>query len=424
MGFIQNFDTVAKTPQRKVVLELVESALASIQAPTVVGKQFQRKGNLLTIADKEFDLSAYDRVFVVGFGKGSGEVCKLVEQTLGDTLTGGYVIDNVEQSFSRLEFTLGTHPLPSQQNINFTQHVLDELQHLSEKDLVIVVICGGGSAMFEAPHTVSLETLTGVSKALLSSGATISEMNVIRKHLSQVKGGGFAKHLYPANIVSLMFSDVPGNDMSVIASGPTVKDTTTMDDVRSILQKFSISEEVIKPTDFQDTVTDDKYFQNVFNVIMVSNMTALKAMEAKAAELGYKPRIYSDKFQADAKVAGEQLIRETQDGEILLVGGETTVKVKGNGKGGRNQTLVLAALPFVGEKTIICSFDSDGMDMYHFAGAIGDRITNETAQKLGLDEKAYLDDDNSYAFFEKTGDGIYTDKVASNVSDLMIVFKG
>ncbi len=424
MGFIKNLDTLAKTPQRKIVLQLVEEALASIQAPTVLAKNFIRNENLLTISDQEFDLASYDRVFVVGFGKGSAGVCKIVEKTLEDKITGGFVIDNVEESFTKLEFSLGTHPLPSQQNIDFTKKVLDNMTNLGEKDLVIVVICGGGSAMFEAPHSVTLETLTGVSKALLASGATISEMNVIRKHLSRVKGGGFAKHLFPARIVSLLFSDVPGNDMSVIASGPTVKDTTTMDDVKSILSKFSIGEEVIKPTDFQDTVTDDKYFQNVCNFIMVSNMTALSAMQKKASALGLRPRIYSDHFQADAKAAGEQLIKEVQDGETLLVGGETTVKVKGHGKGGRNQTLVLAALPFVGDKTIICSFDSDGMDMYHFAGALGDKQTRETAQKLGLDEKTYLDDDNSYAFFEKVGDGIFTDKLESNVSDLIIVFKG
>jgi glycerate-2-kinase len=223
-----------------------------------------------------------------------------------------------------------------------------------------------------------------------------------------------------------MFSDVPGNDMSVIASGPTVKNTTTMDDVKSTLEKFHIkSGEGLQfsDRDFQDTVTDDTYFANVSNFIVVSNMTALKAMEKKAGELGYKPRIYSDHFQSDAKVAGEKLMQEAQDGEILLVGGETTVKVKGHGKGGRNQTLVLAALPYVSGNIVICSFDSDGADMYYFAGALGDSKTIETAKNLGLDGKSYLDDDNSYEFFEKTGDGIYTDKLESNVSDLMIVAK-
>jgi glycerate-2-kinase len=282
--------------------------------------------------------------------------------------------------------------------------------------------------MFEAPHTVTLETLTGISKALLASGATISDMNIIRKHLSRVKGGGLAKHLFPARIVSLMFSDVPGNDMSVIASGPTVKDTTTMDDVKNTLEKFQIKSGengvAFSDADFADTVTDDRYFTNVSNFIVVSNMTALKAMEKKAAELGYKTRIYSDHFQSDAKVAGEKLLQEAKDGEILLIGGETTVKVKGHGKGGRNQTLVLAALPFVTQNTIICSFDSDGADMYYFAGALGDTKTVETAKNLGLDEKAYLDDDNSYEFFEKVGDGIDTGKLESNVSDLLIVYKG
>lgn len=423
MGFIKNTETLAKTPQRNVVLQLVEQALASIQPHTVLDTQVQRHGSLLTVVDQEIDLGAFNRVFVVGFGKGSAGVCKIVEEKLDDTLTGGYVIDNVAENFQKLQFTQGTHPLPSQQNIDFTKNVLEKMSGMSEKDLVIVVICGGGSAMFEAPHTVSLETLTALSKALLASGATISDMNILRKHLSRVKGGGFAKHLYPARVVSLMFSDVPGNDMSVIASGPTVKDSTTMDDVTRTLETFHIDEKIVTINDFEDTVTDDKYFVNVSNVIMVSNMTAIKAMQKKSGELGHTARIYSDHFQGNAKEVGEALIRETADGEILLVGGETTLKVKGKGKGGRNQTLVLAALPFVGENTVFCSFDSDGMDFYHFAGAIGDKVTLEKAKELGLDEKAYLDDDNSYEFFEKTGDGILTDKLASNVSDLMIVAK-
>lgn len=423
MTFIKNADTLFITPQRKVILELVETAYESIQPHNVLQKNVVRNGDLLTISDQEFDLSAFERVFIVGFGKGSAGVCKIIEEKVGDKVHGGYVIDNVEEKFAKLEFTLGTHPLPSQQNIDFTKNVLEKLSGLSEKDLVIVVICGGGSAMFEAPHSVSLETLTGVSKALLASGATISEMNVIRKHLSGVKGGGFAKHLFPSRVVSLMFSDVPGNDIAVIASGPTVKDTTTMDDVKSILAKFTINDTVIKLTDFEDTVTDEKYFTNVTNFVMVSNMTALEAMQKKAGELGHTARIYSDKFQADAKVAGEELIRETADHEILLIGGETTVKVKGNGKGGRNQTLILAALPYIKQGTVIASFASDGTDFYYYAGAIGDNETLKKAEKLGLDAKALLDDDNSYEFFQKTGDGIYTDKLESNVSDLIIVAK-
>nr|MBP9719459.1 DUF4147 domain-containing protein [Candidatus Levybacteria bacterium] len=168
MVFIKNTDTLSKTPQRKVVLQLIEAALSSIQAPTVLSKNFLRNENLLTISDQQFDLASFDRVFVVGFGKGSGEVCRIVEETLGEKLTGGYVIDNMEGTFRKLEFTQGTHPLPSQQNIDFTKNVLEKMTGLTEKDLVIVVICGGGSAMFEAPHTVSLETLTALSKALLA----------------------------------------------------------------------------------------------------------------------------------------------------------------------------------------------------------------------------------------------------------------
>lgn len=421
---IKNFDELAKTPQRKIVLEIINAALEAIQPHNVLEKNISLKDSLFTIQGKTYDLRLFERVFFIGFGKGSAGIAKVLEDTLGDTLTTGYDIDVIHQDFSKIEFTLGTHPLPSEQNLVFTQHALDGLGKLTEKDLVLLVVCGGGSVMFEKPYKINLGTLTMVNKALLRSGATISEMNVIRKHLSSTKGGGLAKLLHPASVAGLIFSDVPGNDLSVIASGSTVKDQTTLQEALDILEKYHLTNELpLTKNDFTETPKEDMYFDKISNILVLSNLTALHAMEEKAKEFGISTKIHSDRLQADAKETGKYLIEQTVPGEILLVGGETTVKVTGTGEGGRNQALVLASLEHLDDKTVIASFDSDGWDYFHFAGAIGDEQTKKKAREMGIEPSAFLANDDSLGFFAKVGDGIDTGMLESNVSDLMLVYK-
>lgn len=420
MAYIKNFDQLATSPLRKVVLQLIETALASIAPLQVMNTHFRLQDSVLSIQNKQYDLSKYQRVFVVGFGKGSSGICKYIENTMGEKLTGGWDIDVVDETFSKILYTKGTHPLPSSTNVNFTENVLAHFYDLSEKDLILVVICGGGSALFEAP-TIPLPRLDAVNKELLKSGATISEINMVRKHLSKVKGGGLAEKLYPATIVGMLFSDVPGNDMSIIASGPTVMDKTMLSDIEEVMKKYSLTS--VQKEDFVETPTDEKYFSNVVNLIMVSNRTALSAMSEKVKELGYRNVILTDRLQGDAKKIGKILLSETREKEILLAGGETTVHVTGNGTGGRNQTVVLGALPFLEENEVIAAFDSDGWDFTTFAGAIGDKQTTEKVASMGLEIKSYLDNDDSTTFFQKVGDGIETGKLESNVSDLFIVAK-
>lgn len=423
MGLIKNFDQLANTELRKKALSLVEAGLQAIEPQEVLQKNITCSNDILKIHTEEFNLKNYKRIFLVGFGKGSSGISKYLEELLGDKLTKGFDIDVVDETFKKIEYTKGTHPLPSQQNILFTQMVLEELADLTDEDLVIVVICGGGSVLFEA-STLTLEQLSQVNSVLLKSGATISEMNVIRKHVSKVKGGKLAKKLYPATVVSLLFSDVPGNDLSVIASGPTVPDTSTDVDVKAILDKYHMTEAMrLSPNLFSPTASDERIFKNVHNILVVSNKTSLDAMQKKAEELDLTVKVLTDRLQGDAKELGKYLIDQAKSGQVLLAGGESTVHVTGKGKGGRNQALVLASLPFVVDGTIIIAFDSDGWDFYGFAGAVGDTETIAKGQKLGLDQKAFLDDDDSYAFFEKTGDGIDTGKLESNVSDLFLVIK-
>lgn len=422
---IKNFDALNKTPQRKICLDLIEAALSSIQPQNIIQKNFSLKENVLTIQDKIIDLKQFERVFLLGFGKGSAGLSKNIENILGNLLTEGYVIDLEPEQFSKIEFTLGNHPLPSENNLSFTKKTIEKLSNLTVKDLVIIVIAGGGSALFESPYKIDVEKLIEVNKSLLLCGATITEMNIVRKHLSMVKGGGLIKPLYPAVIVSVIVSDVPGNDLSVIASGPTVKDETTKKEALEILKKYNLFEKLkLTEDDFIETPKEDRYFENTTNILMLSNQTALNAMKEKAKELGFDAKIISDKFQAEAKIAGKELIDKTASNQILLAGGETTVKVLNKtGLGGRNQELVLAALEHLDENTTIASFDSDGWDNTEFAGAIGDLDTIRKAKELAIDPKDFLENNDSFSFFQKTEDGIITGRLPSNVSDLIIILK-
>lgn len=425
---VQNYDRLAITPARKVVLDLIEHGLAEIQPDEVIAKNIHLNDNILQIEEQTFDLTYYERIFIIGFGKGSARNSQIIANTIGDRLTQGYVIDTVPNPFEgnpKMYYTQGTHPLPSQANINFTKKVAEDFSGKeSEKDLILVVVCGGGSALFELPFKHSLEEQTAIFKAMLEAGTNIKDMNIVRKHLSQVKGGGLAKILYPGTVTSLIFSDVPGNDLTTIASGPTEKDPSTIDDVFSILKTYNLEDKLnLTRDDFTETPTDDKFFQNAHNIFILSNLTILHAIEEKAKSQGIQVTIFSDKFQGESRESGISLIHATPPQHLLLAGGETTVTVRGGGKGGRNQEVVLGALEVLDDKTIIASFGTDGQDNSEHAGAIGDMSTIQKAEAKNLEIREYLDNSNSFAFFEKVEDAIITGKLPSNVADIIMVYR-
>jgi glycerate 2-kinase len=425
MGLIKNYDDLAITPERKIVLDVVNAGLEAIQPDHIMNKNFSLTDNQLKVLHKTFDLQNYEHVYLIGFGKGSAGITKLIEEKLGDSLTEGYCIDVREEHFNKVQFTLGTHPLPSQENIDYTKQVIEKFSSLTEKDLVLVVICGGGSVMLAHPQNISLEQLTDVNKALLHAGMDITKMNTVRKHLDTVKGGGLAQILHPATVASLIFSDVPGNDLSFIASGPTVKDTTSIADAFALLDEYKIREQIHLSDDvFIETPKDDAIFENVHNCIMVSNVTALDAMKDEALHQGVHVLNHSDRVQGDAHEVAERLIEATKPGHLLLAAGETTIKVEGEGgKGGRNQELVLSTLLTIDEGTVIVSIASDGQDNTDHAGAIGDGEARKIADEKEVDIHAYLEKHDSYTFFEKTGQAILTEKLPSNVADLFVVYK-
>lgn len=418
---IQNFDDLAITPQRKTLLEIIEAGLAAIQPEENFSKTVKFENDVLSILEDTYNLNDFEHVYLIGFGKGSAKNSKLLEDMLGEKLTEGYVIDTRGETFNKIQFTEGTHPVVSQQNVDFTFKIMDRFSKMTERDLVLVVVCGGGSAMFEHPHSVSIEQKIEIEKALLKSGADIIEMNKIRQHLSDVKGGGLAQILYPATIATLIYSDVPGNDTTYIASGPTVKADSTKEDAMELVTKFGIPD--ITPEVFINNPHDNKYFEKVKNHIVLSNLTALNAMKAKAEENNISANIYSDKFQGEAKDASIEFMNQQNGPGMLLAGGETTVTAKGEGKGGRNQEAVLSALSNLPDNTLLTFFDSDGWDNSEAAGALCDSETKKKTQEQNINALDFLEKNNSFPFFQTIQDAIMTGRLPSNVADLMVVWK-
>ncbi|OGM89556.1 hypothetical protein A3J77_00985, partial [Candidatus Wolfebacteria bacterium RBG_13_41_7] len=332
----------------------------------------------------------------------------------------------------------GTHPLPSIRNVKATKKIIELAEKAGKDDLIISFICGGGSALLCGSQK-ELRASREIFNKLTNAGANIIELNTIRKHLSEVKGGGLAKIAYPATVISLVVSDVFSGDLSMVASGPTVYDKTTKKDAKKILKKYQ-SKEVRLPniwkSDFQilETPKDKKYFKKVKNVLFVSNREPITAMVKKAKKLGLSAKIYSYNLKGEAKNSLNPLISLLSRGKIsgaALAGGETTVILgKNPGKGGRNMEAVLGALAmlihnseFRIQNYVLLSVASDGKDNTEAAGAIGDILTINKAEKLKLDLKKDLKRHNTFEFFKKTRDLIFADKKTFNVSDLMLILK-
>jgi len=449
---IKNFKSLALSKERKIALEIIEEGLKALDyEKTLHGlngfitdiarintdtprmdtdlKRINTDNPRISVLDP---CSSVGDVYLVGFGKGSAKIADILRKKI--KFKEIYVIDVKGRYF------LGTHPLPSRKNFLFTQKLVKRFQgKLIKNDLVIVLVCGGGSAMLVYPK-IDLKKYIQVNQELLKSGANIYEMNTVRKHLDLVKGGGLLKIFYPATVVSLIFSDVPGNDLSFIASGPTVKDKTKIADALRIIKKYKLKS--IKKEDLIETPKEEKYFQRVKNILVLSNLTALRAMKEKAESFGFKAKILTDNLKGDVENVAKFLFSKIKKNKenILICGGETTVKVKGKGKGGRNQELVLWFLkylttnkhgynvgvnPYLYQRSavVIVSLNSDGWDKTEFAGAIGDKMTIEKAKKLNLDIDKFLENNDSFNFFKRVKDGIVTGRLPVNVADLILVWK-
>lgn len=421
---IKNFDKLANTELRKDALMIVEAGFEAIQTRDVIEKSIFLKEEVLKIKDQEFDLEKFSSILLFGIGKGSFEAVGALEELLGQRVSKGIVIDVQGGQLKRVKSVIGTHPIPSQKNVDATKEILNLLKPADEKRLILFVIAGGGSALLTAPFKISVEKKGQILDELMKANADITELNIVRKHLSEVKGGRFAKLAFPSRVVSLIFSDVPGNDLPTIASGPTVLDSTTSDQAEQILRKRGVWEKLnLDGLEFSETPKEEKYFSQVTNILLQDPSSAVVAMEKKALELGWKTRVLGIGLKGEAVEFGASLLSQARPGEALLASGETTVNVVGDGVGGRNQHLVLGNLRKVRPDQVIIAAASDGHDHSESAGAIGDGTSLERAKEKGLNLDEFLSRADSFEFFQSLGDSIQTGLLESNVADFFLVLK-
>ncbi|MDP2598355.1 MAG: DUF4147 domain-containing protein [Candidatus Liptonbacteria bacterium] len=429
MRKIKNFDELAKNDARRAALEIAEAGLEAIDTRKVLHDTVKLNGNTLSVASNDFSLEKIKRFLFVGVGKCTLDAAAALEDILGDKISSGVAVDvkTAENEFKKIKSFRGTHPLPTQANVEAAEAVVGILGNLTKDDLVLFVISGGGSTLLCLPEDMGCREEASIIQAMIRAGAKIQEINTVRKHLSLARGGYLAKYAFPAQVVSLIFSDVPGDDIQFIASGPTVMDTTTIEDAGEILARYNILNTCgMEKCGLIETPKEDKYFENVHNVLTVSNSLALAAMKTKAEELGFAAMICTSCLKGEARDVGLAITKELHAAgpkTALLYGGETTVTVRGRGRGGRNLELALSAMRDINEGELVMSVASDGIDNGPFAGAICDTMTKKAAVEAGLALEDFLRDNNGYPLFEKIGNYLMTGDTGSNVSDLMIAVK-
>jgi glycerate 2-kinase len=422
---IKNADVLGTTPLRRDALAILEAGYQAVLTDRVIREEVFIEGDFLSIKGRRVALSDYERVLFIGIGKCAVDAATVFEEILGDYLTDGIVLDVKEGSFARLRSRVGTHPFPSEENIAHTKEILGLLKGVTERDLVLVVVSGGGSALFTLPYGVTYDTLRIIVAALWKGGATINEVNTVRKHLSEVAGGHLARAAFPATVISLIFSDVPGNNMEMIASGPTVRDSTDITDAEAIITHYRVLEETGLPDiAFLETPKEQHYFDRVLNVLLVTNQRALLAMKEKATALGYHAEITYDALEGIASEVGAQFATANVPAHsCFLFGGETTVMIRGDGKGGRNQEFALGAVPTILDGRVIVAASSDGWDNSDVAGALVDAGDRKRALERGITPEQYLNNNDSYHFWSAVGGAIMTGKTGVNVADLYFIIR-
>ncbi len=419
----KNIFEIGTNPLRLEALEILAQGVFAALPENIIKKKVKYKKDYIYFDKLKINSKKYKRVFIFGIGKASFHSALALKNILPKTEQTIILDPSLEKDIKTkdIEAYKVSHPFISLKNIKISQYLSKIAKSLKKEDLAIFVISGGGSASFEDLN-IDLKTHIKLTEDLFKVGATIKELNIIRKHLSKVKGGGFAKMIYPARIVSLILSDVIGDDLSTIASGPTVLDPSTKDQALAILKKYKL-EKKYKSLKFLETPKDKKFFKNVSNILILTNKDSLLAMKKQARKFNWQVKIISDKLKGEAREIGQKLLKKAKKGFCLLAGGETTVTIKGDGKGGRNQEVSLGGLKILKKGEILISLASDGHDNTDFAGAIADFEVKKIAKDLNLDINEYLDDNNSLNFFKKTRSLIKTDYTGTNIADLFIVLK-
>jgi hydroxypyruvate reductase len=445
-------DSPTTMDHNRHTLDLIRAALDAASPGRAVRRHFSLEKQILQVGEDAYDLAAADRLVVVGAGKAGAGMASAVEDILGDRIAAGWV--NVRRGYEptaplrRIHIHPAAHPLPDEDGLEGARHILKLVDSLGEGDLALVLLSGGASALLVQPvDGVSLSDLQGLTDALLRSGATIEEVNTVRKHLSQVKGGRLARRIVSrgARAAVLVLSDVVGNPLHAIGSGPCAPDPTTFVDAWAVLRRYDLIDEIPPAAHAHLTrgrrcgadetpKPGDPLFEQVRHVIVGDNRAAAQAAVEQAEALGYNACLLTSYLEGEAREVGRFLASLGKEiarhgtpisrPACLVLGGETTVTVRGSGRGGRNQEVALgAALALDGWEGIeIVTLATDGTDgPTDAAGAIANGTTAARARALELDPVDHLARNDAYPLFAALGDLIVTGPTGTNVCDLAFV---
>jgi glycerate 2-kinase len=437
--------TLRQSPHGASVTRILSAALEAVEPGAAVRRFIQRENDILRIANISYSLSDFKRILVVGIGKASLTMAVELAGILGEQLTGGVVVTKhaAGRTVELLTVMEGGHPVPDERSLAAGEKITETLTDLSADDLVFCLISGGGSALVAAPvEGVTLPDLQALTAALLACGAGIDEINTLRRHLDTLKGGGLARLASPAHVVSLILSDVVGNPLEAIASGPTTPDHTTCQDALAVIQKYRLRRKIPKSiltalASGRETLkAGDPVFTNVQNVLVGSNLSAAQAALKQAEAEGFHPYLLHTDLQGEASQAAVELCRTLrrawQTGDpvprpaCIVAGGETTVTLCPHpGRGGRNQELALAAVTELAKfpEVMLVTLATDGEDgSTDAAGAVVTGETYARAQALGVDPAEHLRRNDAYPFFAALDDLLKPGPTGTNVNDLTFMF--
>jgi hydroxypyruvate reductase len=438
---------------RRMAKAIFSKALSAVKPSKILKERIRIEKDYLLIkmdenSEKIFDLKSFDKIFLVGTGKASNSMAQAVEEIFGNWMTKGLITTKYGHllPLKKTEIIEAGHPIPDQNGYEGAKKIKNLLKKSGPKDLVLFLLSGGGSALLPFPADgIGLKEKQQVTQLLLDCGADIKEINTIRKHISQMKGGWLAKWAYPSTVIGFILSDVVGDQLDVIGSGPTVPDLSTFEEVWEIIKKYDLLNEISpsiqkhlqlgKEGEKEETPKPGEVvFEKVYNSLIGSNILALRAAEKEAKFLGFNTLILSSSIVGETRESAlfhSAIAKEVISSgnpiptpACILSGGETTVTIKGTGLGGRNQEFALAgAIEISGiEKVVLLSGGTDGTDGPTDAtGAMADHTTVDRANSMGMDPKAYLKDNNAYPFFKKLGDLLITGPTHTNVMDVRIL---
>jgi glycerate 2-kinase len=436
------------TQLRAHACEIFLAGLRAADPLDAVKKSVRLRNDHLQVANRSYALSKIRNLFVTGCGKAAARMALAIEDLLGDRVADGLVVIKYghDLPLQRIKVVEAGHPIPDEAGLDGARQIVELVRAAGENDLVLFLISGGGSALFPGPADgLTLADKQRTTQMLLQSGATIQETNAVRKHISKSKGGRFAKLMAPSHLVSLILSDVVGDSLEAIASGPTVGDATTYADCLEIVQRYDLREKIpdsvvnLLGRGAQGAVDEtpkpsDAVFQKVQNVVIGSNQTALKAAKLQAEVLGYHTQILSSSIEGESRAVARShsaLVKEialtdkpVRRPACVISGGETTVTVRGDGLGGRNQEFALAAAIQIDglDGAVVLSAGTDGTDgVTDAAGGIVDGSTIQRGRAKGLDATAFLTRNDSNRFLKATDDLLITGPTFTNVMDLQVM---